>query len=152
MYLFWLIKFCWHSIFCWISWFLLGQQIFFLLFCWVIIRHFDTARFLLNHHRAIFTVPSDFADSAYFADSSYFLLNQLISLTCQILLTQHILLNQLIFANTANFCLLSYVLLYYHEPLWELFDRWLLKKVTRDMTSYKNTNPSPFIHFKTLSD
>jgi len=31
-------------------------------------------------------------------------------LTNQILLTLHILLNQMIFADTANFCLLSYLL------------------------------------------
>jgi len=55
-------------------------------------------------------------------------MNQLILLTCQIfadhrifvltnqiLVTHHILLNQLIFAETANFCLLSYLLLSNHQ-------------------------------------
>jgi len=39
-------------------------------------------------------------------------------LTNQILLTQHILLTQLIFAETANFCLLSYLLLSHHQAFW----------------------------------
>ena len=60
MYLCGLTKFCWHSIFCRISWFFLRQQMFAYspIFCRVITRHFD--------------------------NSAYFLLNQLISLTCQI--------------------------------------------------------------------
>jgi len=63
-YLCCLIEFYWHSIFCWISWFLLKQQIsaYSAIFCWVIIRHqqvfADTAYF--------------FAESAHFADLSIF--------------------------------------------------------------------------------
>jgi len=108
MHLCQLIRFCWHIIFCWISWFLLRQQIFAYsaIFCCVIIRHFDNC--------------------ASFCWHSIFLLNQVISLTCQILVdtayfllshrhvfvltnqilpTQHILLNQLIFAEPAFFLL-----------------------------------------------
>jgi len=65
-----------------------------------------------------------FAESAHFADLSNFSLiqqfllshHQVFVRTNQILMTQHISLNQLIFAETANFCLLSYLLLSFAGP------------------------------------
>jgi len=59
-----------------------------------------------------------FAESAHFTNlSKYFLPSDhhVFVLTSQILLTQHILPNQLIFAATANFRLLSYLLLSHHQ-------------------------------------
>jgi len=50
-YLCGLIQFCWHSMFCWINWFLVRQQIFAYsaIFCWVIIRHFDNSASFCCH-------------------------------------------------------------------------------------------------------
>ena len=53
------------------------------------------------------------------------------------------LLTQRIFADPSIFLLIQHM---------TQRSFWLLKIVTRDMTSYKNTNPAPFIHFKMLSD
>ena len=112
---------CGLSIFCWISWFWLRQQVFAYsaMFCWVIIRHFDNSAsfcwhtvFLLNQLISL--------TCQIFADTSYFLLSHhhVFVLFNEILLTQHILLNQLILAETASFCLLSYVLLSHHQAFW----------------------------------
>ena len=98
------------------------------IFCWVLTRHFCwLSKFLLTQR--IFCWISSFRWLVKLFWHSIFLLSHhhVFVLTNQILLTLHILLNQLIFADTA------------HDKA--LF--WLLKIVTRDTTSYKNTNPNP---------